>query len=152
MESHRLTVEEHRAFREGGFFFREAAFSREEVAELADAAERADRRVAAAAQGRAPGYWIDGNRYAELEGTTVQFEHREGSETIRVLEPFHHLDDGFERLLDDPRIVEPMRELIGSERISLSRPTGSSPVPTSSVASTSCSRWIELPRRTAVCA
>jgi ectoine hydroxylase len=119
MGSHQLTAEERQAYRRHGFFFREAAFTGEEAAELAEAAERAGRRVAAAAQGGGPGYSIDGNRYGEVEGTTVQFEHREGSETIRVLEPFHHLDDGFERLIDDRRIVEPMRELIGSERISL---------------------------------
>ena len=36
-----------------------------------------------------------------------------------MIEPFHHLDPLFDRLLDDPRIVEPMCDLVGSPRVSL---------------------------------
>jgi ectoine hydroxylase-related dioxygenase (phytanoyl-CoA dioxygenase family) len=36
-----------------------------------------------------------------------------------VVEPFHHLDPVFERLIADPRLVEPMCGLVGAERVAL---------------------------------
>ena len=64
-------------------------------------------------------YRIDGNRYHEAGGATIQYEHHAESRTIRVIEPFHHLDARFEALLDDERIVVPMRDLVGSDRVAL---------------------------------
>jgi ectoine hydroxylase-related dioxygenase (phytanoyl-CoA dioxygenase family) len=113
-----LTREEARAWSEDGFFAREAVFSHEEIEDLRAAAERV---VALAERASRSGeaYAIDGNRYVEAAESTVQFEHAPGSPTIRVVEPFHHFDGRFERLLDDPRIVEPMRGVIGTETVSL---------------------------------
>ena len=69
-----LTDEEARAYREDGFFAREAVFSSEELEGLRSAAERvAEHAQRAADSGRA--YDIDGNRYVETEDATVQFEH-----------------------------------------------------------------------------
>jgi ectoine hydroxylase-related dioxygenase (phytanoyl-CoA dioxygenase family) len=76
-------------------------------------------RAQAAVTSRGRDYAIDGNRYSEAAGSTVQFEHTPGSETIRVIEPFHHLDPIFEQLIDDPRLVGPMRDLIGQPRVAL---------------------------------
>ncbi len=114
-----LSSEERRAWAEDGFFIRRAAFRGEEVAELRDAAERVVDEAARAARCGGESYRIDSNRYHEAVGATIQFEHRDGSDTIRVVEPFHHLDERLDRLIDDPRIVAPMRELIGAERIAL---------------------------------
>ncbi|MDH3210901.1 MAG: phytanoyl-CoA dioxygenase family protein [Myxococcales bacterium] len=115
-----LSAGERRAYAEDGFFIRLRSFGDAEVAALCAAAEQAvERASAAAAGGGAAQYEIDGNLYCEATGTTVQFEHRTGSRTIRVLEPFHHLDPLFESLIDDPRLVEPMRGLVGSSRIAL---------------------------------
>jgi ectoine hydroxylase-related dioxygenase (phytanoyl-CoA dioxygenase family) len=115
-----LSAAERRAYAEDGFFIRRRAFSEKEVAQLCASAERAVARATAAVAGGADDeYEIDGNRYCEATGTTVQFEHRVDSSTIRVLEPFHHLDARFDRLIDDPRIVEPMRGLVESSRIAL---------------------------------
>jgi len=113
-----LTAEERRAYDDDGFFVRERAIREEEVEELRDAAECA---VARAASGTpsSDDYLVDGNRYREAAGSTIQFEHRQGSETIRVIEPFHHLDPRLDRLIDDPRLVEPARELVGDEHIAL---------------------------------
>ena len=86
-----LEPDEARAWREDGFFAREAAFSRGELDELRDAAERVASLVARASH-RGDGYAIDGNRYVEAADATVQFEHAADSETIRVIEPFHHFD------------------------------------------------------------
>jgi len=114
----RLSAEERRAWREDGFFIRRSLFGAAELEELRDAAERvAARAGVATASGDA--YEIDGNRYCEAAGSTVQFEHSVDTGTIRVVEPFHHLDERFDRLIDDSRFVEPMRDLVGCERIAL---------------------------------
>jgi ectoine hydroxylase-related dioxygenase (phytanoyl-CoA dioxygenase family) len=116
-----VTAPEQAAWDRDGFFIRPAVFSEQEIEVLRDAAEKA---VALAESAVAAGevredYRIDGNRYVEATGSTVQFEHREQARTLRVIEPFHHFDPRFERLLDDPRIVEPMKDLVGSERVSV---------------------------------
>jgi ectoine hydroxylase-related dioxygenase (phytanoyl-CoA dioxygenase family) len=113
-----LSAEERRAYDEDGFFVRERAFGEAEIAELRDAAECAVARVAGSAPTR-DDYLIDGNRYREAAGSTIQFEHRPESETIRVIEPFHHLDPRLDGLIDDARLVMPARELVGDERIAL---------------------------------
>jgi ectoine hydroxylase-related dioxygenase (phytanoyl-CoA dioxygenase family) len=118
-----LDPRERVAWREQGFFFRAAVFSGAELAALREAAEAVARLAEAAAQDSAERYAIDGNRYVEAQigalRATVQFEHAEGSRTLRVIEPFHTLHPAFERLVDDPRIVEPVRELVGTERVAL---------------------------------
>ena len=119
MQPHRLTNAEQHAWAEDGFLVRERAFAPAEVEELRAAAERAVLRAHAAVRGGGDGYAIDGNGYHEAGGSTIQFEHSPGSQTIRVIEPFHHLDPRFEALIDDPRLVEPMRDLVGDERVSL---------------------------------
>jgi ectoine hydroxylase-related dioxygenase (phytanoyl-CoA dioxygenase family) len=115
----RLAAAERRAWQEDGFFVRRDAFTAAEAEELRGAAERVVRRAAAACECPAERWEVDGNVYVEACGATVQLEHRPGSHTLRVVEPFHHLDPRFEALVDDPRLVEPMRELVGSERVAL---------------------------------
>jgi len=117
----RLAPDERRAWEEDGFFLREAVFDATELAALRRAAEAAALRAERALHaGRLEGdYEVDGNRYLELEGSTVQLEHRPGTRTLRVIEPFHHLHPLLDALLDDPRLVEPMRDLVGSSRIAL---------------------------------
>lgn len=115
----RLTAAEQRAWQEEGYFVRVAVLSRDEVEALGAAAERVAAHAAAAGRGARGGYAIDGNRYQPAAGALLQYEHDPGSQTLRVIEPFHHLDPAFEALIDDPRIVEPMRDLVGSERVAL---------------------------------
>jgi ectoine hydroxylase-related dioxygenase (phytanoyl-CoA dioxygenase family) len=108
-------------YQEDGFFAREAVFSAEELVALRAAAERVVCLAADAAGVAAPSdaYAIDGNRYVEAARATVQFEHTPESATIRVIEPFHHLDPVFDRLLGDPRIVAPVCGVLGAERVAL---------------------------------
>ncbi|HVH06302.1 MAG TPA: phytanoyl-CoA dioxygenase family protein, partial [Myxococcota bacterium] len=117
--SHRLRDEERRAWRDDGFFVRPAALAPAEVAALRAAAERVTARAAELERQSADRYAVDGNVYVEAGGATLQFEHAEGSRTLRVIEPFHHLDAALDALLDDPRIVEPMCELVGSEAVAI---------------------------------
>ena len=115
----RLTLAERRAWREDGYFARPAVFSAAELEAFRSAAERVGAAAAriAAREGRA--YQIDGNRYVDAGAVTVQYEHQAGSPTLRVVEPFHHLDPVFEVLVGDPRIVTPMCDLVGAERVAL---------------------------------
>jgi ectoine hydroxylase-related dioxygenase (phytanoyl-CoA dioxygenase family) len=115
----RLSDAERRAWEEDGFFVRERAFSADELADLRAAAERVVAIAARAAADPDADYAVDGNRYLEAAGATIQLEHREGSATVRVIEPFHHLDPRFDTVIDDPRIAEPMRDLVGEEQIAL---------------------------------
>ena len=117
-ESFSLSASERRAYAEDGFFIRRSVFTESEMISLREAVESVVVR-AAAATCASDSYEIDGNRYSEAANSTVQFEHRPGSETIRVVEPFHHYDERFNRLIDDPRIVAPMCDLVGSARVSL---------------------------------
>jgi ectoine hydroxylase-related dioxygenase (phytanoyl-CoA dioxygenase family) len=119
MRRGRLSGEERRRWREEGFFARLRVFSEAEIEALRDAAEAVVERAGRAAAAGGESYYIDGNHYHEAAGSTIQFEHSPDSDTIRVIEPFHHLDPCFDRLVDDPRLVEPMRDLVGANRISL---------------------------------
>ena len=115
----RATPDEQRAYTEDGYFIRPAAFDPDELMDLRAAAERTVALAASAAASPDTEYAIDRNRYVEAGGTTIQFEHSEGSQTVRVLEPFHRLDPRFQQLVDDPRFVEPMRDLVGARELSL---------------------------------
>jgi hypothetical protein len=117
-----LSSAERTTYARDGFFVRAAAFSRAEVAELAAAAED----VVRLAEGALPGatrYAIDGNAYADARvgdvAMTVQLEHAPGSSTVRVIEPFSALHPRFDALLDDARLVEPMRGLVGADDVAL---------------------------------
>jgi hypothetical protein len=114
-----LAEAERRSWEEDGFFLREAAFSAVEVEALQDAAERVVARASQATHGATGEYFVDGNRYQPAAGALLQYEHAPGSQMIRVIEPFHHLDPAFDALIDDPRLVVPMRELVDSDEVCL---------------------------------
>ncbi len=115
----RLTAQERRAWADDGFFIRPRAFAAPELEELRAGAERAAARAAREAEASARHYRIDGNEYVEIRASTIQYEHRHGSRTIRVVEPFHCLDPRLDALVDDPRLVEPMKDLLGAECVAL---------------------------------
>ena len=114
-----LSSDELRAWQEDGFFMRRAVFAESELVVLRDAAERVAVGAHRVARASSDTYAIDGNRYAEGSGATIQWEHAEDSGTLRVVEPFHHLDPALDRLIEDPRIVDPICELIGADRVAL---------------------------------
>lgn len=129
----KLSDSERRQYEDEGFFVRESIFDNADLERLRAAAERvvgtatrASLEVVESA-GASPeqptesetDYQIDGNRYVEAARATVQFEHRSGSETIRVIEPFHHLDSVFDELVEDRRIVTPICGVLGSDRVAL---------------------------------
>jgi ectoine hydroxylase-related dioxygenase (phytanoyl-CoA dioxygenase family) len=117
----RIDELERRRYAEDGFFVREAVFADEELEHLRAAAERVVECAtrAAGVSDPAQAYVIDGNRYVEAERSTIQFEHSADSNTIRVVEPFHHLDPVFDHLLGDPRIIAPVCGVLGEQRVAL---------------------------------
>lgn len=125
-----LTAAERRRYEEEGFFARTGVFEEADLVRLRAAAERvatlaeqaSERKAAAIAQAAAPrehDYRIDGNRYVEAADATIQFEHRADSRTIRVIEPFHHLDPVFDAFVADPRLVVPLCGVLEADRIAL---------------------------------
>lgn len=141
-----LSAAERRAWERDGFFVRRRVFAPDEVARLCEAAEQVVARAEAALR-CAERYEIDGNGYAEARiagrAATVQLEHgapvqceaevRGHGEAaaplpIRVIEPFHALHPAFEALVDDARLTEPMRDLVGgpvalfTDKLNLKRP------------------------------
>ena len=120
---HALTADERTAWARDGFFVRERIFAATELERFRSAAEAMIARADAACAASDDRYTIDGNEYVEVDfgahPSTVQMEHQPGSRTIRVIEPFHYHDPVFESLVDDPRLVEPMRGLIGTERVAI---------------------------------
>ena len=115
----RLSDAERQAWEQDGFFLRPAVFSAGELEDLRAAAERVVQIATRAVADPDADYAVDGNRYLEAAGATIQLEHREGSTTVRVIEPFRHLDPRIDAMIDDPRIAEPMRDLVGEEHIAL---------------------------------
>jgi len=118
-QSHRIDASERRAWEEDGFFIRTRVFTAPEIEALRTASEAVVERATRNAGNGSERYEIDGNRYCEAGGSTIQYEHADHTSTLRVIEPFHHLDPRFDAILDDPRIVEPMRDLVGSERVAV---------------------------------
>lgn len=113
-----LTTAELRAYRRDGFLIRPGVFDRARVGRLQEAAEHA---AAAARDACSAGrsYRLDGKRFVDVGLRTVQFEHAPESETVRVIEPVHDLHPALEALVEDPRLVVPMCQLVGSEALAL---------------------------------
>jgi ectoine hydroxylase-related dioxygenase (phytanoyl-CoA dioxygenase family) len=116
--THHLSAGERSRFAEDGFLIREQILTGSEIAALRDAAEHTV-AAALAAAAHSHTYALDGNRFVDTEGVTVQFEHRPGSASARVVEPAHVFDPRWEHLVDDDRLVHPMCDLVGSDRVAL---------------------------------
>ena len=113
-----LTDVERRAWLEDGFFLRPAVFTADEIRALSAGAESAAlAAVEACPEGRS--YLLDGKRFVDCAHVTVQFEHAPGSEDVKVVEPVHGFDARLEALLDDPRLTRPVRDLLGTDDLSL---------------------------------
>jgi len=113
-----ITAAERRAWEEDGFFVRKSVFAPREIEAMRLAGEQVVARAERASRcGR--DYRVDGNRYVDAPEATIQYEHNEAAATIRVIEPFHHLHEVFDRLIDDPRIVDPMCGVIGSDGVAI---------------------------------
>jgi hypothetical protein len=120
-----LSGSEMSIYKSKGFLVRESVFSDAELIEFRTAAQQAQNRaieliVIGASQGRkiSP-YALDGNRFADIDFITVQFEHGVGNESVRVIEPVNELSEQFDALIDEPRLTQPMQQIVGTDKLSL---------------------------------
>ena len=116
-----LSVREWRRWRRDGFFVRRDVFAEPTLELLRNAVDRVG-ALATTWLDRGVNYEVDGRRFLDVGPTTLQYERSDPPEvavTPRVLEPAHHLDTDLDAVVDDPRLVAPVRELVGSPRISL---------------------------------
>jgi ectoine hydroxylase-related dioxygenase (phytanoyl-CoA dioxygenase family) len=116
----KLSPAELETYNESGFLVRRQVFLEEEVAAFraaADVAAQTAKVMAESADARR--YVLDGNLFADIGCTTVQFEHHHDAAEIRVIEPVHELHDQFTQLVHDPRLVRPMRQLVDSAEVAL---------------------------------
>lgn len=118
---HHATRAELEQYEELGFFCRESVLPESELAELRAAAERVHQRILdAAARGEGgPVDAVDNQRYQTVCGSTIKWEWDPRLHAVRSMEPVHHLDARLEAMIDDPRIWQPVTEIVGCERLSL---------------------------------
>jgi ectoine hydroxylase len=134
----RFSTAECEQFDRDGYVVREGAFDRAAVAEMRDAievvvADVIDRatRPDAGPEARMG----DGRRLQFSSQTVIQWEWREGSQEVRLLEPCDHFSDRFSALWDDVRFTDPMRDIVGGDiapftsKLNLKRPVEGSQFP-----------------------
>lgn len=113
-----LSAEELGQYRRDGYLIRKSVMTQYELEQLRQASEDAvARALSLSKQGKT--YLLDNKRFVDTDYLTVQFEHQIDSQTIRVIEPVYQLDPRFDALLDDPRLVQPMRDIIGTDELAL---------------------------------
>ena len=103
-----------------GYVVRSGVMRGDEVAAWRAAAEEVVARVVAHATRPDGGPEMqlgDGHRIQFSSRTAIQWEWTAGSRDVRLLEPFTHLDPRFERLWDDPRLTEPMQDLLAVDAV-----------------------------------
>jgi ectoine hydroxylase-related dioxygenase (phytanoyl-CoA dioxygenase family) len=135
----RFSEFEREQFERDGFLIRERAFATAEVAALRSAVEDVASRVTARAtrEGAGPERKMnDGHRIQMSSKSAIQWEWREGSQEIRLIEPCTHLDERLDALWTDARLVEPMKDMVGADdvcpftsKLNLKRAKEGSPFP-----------------------
>jgi hypothetical protein len=116
----RFSADEAADYAEHGWLLRERVFAEWELAALREAAEEtvAAVRAHALAPGAGREFRIgDGHRLQFSTATIVQWEWREGSQEVRLLEPVTHLHPRFGALWDDPRLTLPFRDALGTPAV-----------------------------------
>jgi ectoine hydroxylase-related dioxygenase (phytanoyl-CoA dioxygenase family) len=115
---HALRPEEISRFNRDGYTVRESVFTDDELEGLREAIERAaSKAVAGVVRGKT--YLLDGKRFVDIDGMTIQFEHALNSDTPRVIEPIAGLEPKLGELLRDTRLVDPMRQLVGTDEVAI---------------------------------
>lgn len=113
-----LSAAEQQDYARAGYLVREAVFDTTEIASLGAAAEAAAASaLAQVAAGKT--YILDHKHFVDIGAMTLQFEHSQASDTLRVIEPVAQLAPELDALLCDPRLVQPMRQLVGAAEIAL---------------------------------
>lgn len=117
-EPFRLNGGELNRLNEDGYVVREAVFTRDECAAMADAVEQLERDLLAA---RRRTKHTVGSYMFELQrelGTVVKWE-PDHPEVVQGVEPFAHLSRPLKAWAHDPRLWNPSKDVIGQDAIAL---------------------------------
>jgi len=108
-----MTPDELAAYRRDGYLVRRAVLAPEEVASLRAAAEDVVARLVARATGEGERQ-ADGHRFESVGDVHVQWEWREGSQEVRLVEPVAELDERLAALWRDERLAGPAADALGA--------------------------------------
>ena len=115
---HALSTSEATQYQDNGFFIRRHVFQDQEIFKFIEAVEISVIEAKELAK-KGKDYILDGKRFVDIDYLTVQFELKEYTETIKVIEPANQLNRILDDLVRDIRIVNPIKKIIGSESIAL---------------------------------
>ena len=101
-----------------GFTVIRDLFSLTELERLRTAVEQVGTAATAAAE-HGTQYLLDNKRFVDTGSCTVQFEYAEMDRTPRVIEPVDQLHPELDALVDDPRLVTPMQQILDTMELSL---------------------------------
>ncbi len=114
----KLSPRERALWQTHGFFVRTGQFTPAELTRLRTAIQSAVQRAhQATPTGRH--YSLDGRRFVDVGHTTLQFEPPPRDNQLRVLEPLHAFSADLDALSDDPRLTQPIQELLEHTQLSL---------------------------------
>jgi len=119
-ERMRLDQTERARYARDGYVVRTGVMTRDEIAALREVVEEVVTRVVTRAtrpDGGPETEFGDGHRIQFSSRTVIQWEWAAGSREVRLLEPFTHLDARFARLWDDPRLLGPMKDALGTDAV-----------------------------------
>jgi ectoine hydroxylase-related dioxygenase (phytanoyl-CoA dioxygenase family) len=135
----RLRETERSVFSRNGYLLRRDVFRPEEIEALRSAAEEVVASVveqARAGEGSREFRLAGDHRFQFARQSLIQWEWREGSGEVRLLEPVTHLDPRFDALWSDPRLTDPMKDFLGAadvcpftSKLNLKRPREGSEYP-----------------------
>lgn len=134
-----MSALEAQSYARDGYLLRERVFAPGELVALRTAIEDVIAHVVARAtrpEANPELRLADGHRLQFTAQTILQWEWREGSPEVRLIEPFTHLDARFAPLWDDPRFIRPAAAMLGVDavgpftcKLNLKRPREGSPFP-----------------------
>jgi len=117
----RFDDRERAAYRTDGYILRPRVFTAAELAPLRATVEEVIAQVIerASRPDGGPDFMLaDGHRMQFSSRTAIQWEWREGSREVRLIEPFTHLHPRFAQLWEDRRFVEPFLDALGVDAVS----------------------------------
>lgn len=113
-----LTANELSDYQRDGYLLRQGVFDTEELAGIGKVVEHVCTAIETLSE-NGKTYVLDGKRFVDVDYLTIQYEGAPAQDVVRVIEPAHQLHPALSTIIDDPRIVEPMRKLVASDTLAL---------------------------------